>query len=128
MRLQAIAKIEELNQTRLGSGNITSDLGVVMASMLLPAVAQVIKAQIRVEQSVARLATVEAIRDYAARHQQLPESLDNLQNLLPWPDPFTGQPFGYERRSANEAKLTSQPAYMGDKNQEILLRLEISLQ
>lgn len=124
MRLQAIAKIEELNQTRLGNEKVMSDLGVAMASMLLPAVSQVMKAQMRAEQSVARLATVEAIRDYAAQHQQLPESLDDLQNLLPWPDPFTGKAFGYERISVNEAKLTSQPAYMGDRNQEVVLRLE----
>jgi hypothetical protein len=53
------------------------------------------KAQARLEQRIALLRHVEAIRLYAAEHDgKLPASLNDIGQPLP-ADPFTGQPFHY---------------------------------
>jgi hypothetical protein len=61
----------------------------------LPRVADVRRAQARLEQRIALLRQVEALRLYAAgREGKLPASLDPVGVPLPT-DPFTGKPFGY---------------------------------
>jgi hypothetical protein len=54
------------------------------------------------DRRVAMLATLEALRNYAAEHQNtLPDSLDQLSPQTPAPiDPITGKPFGYQKTSA----------------------------
>lgn len=62
---------------------------------LRPMVSKVRKAQARLEQRIALLRHVEAIRLYAAEHDgKLPASLTDIAVPLPV-DPFTGQPFRY---------------------------------
>lgn len=53
-------------------------------------------AELRVELNSSLLGTIEALRDYASRHDgRLPNTLDDLD--LPAPlNPFSGQPIGYE--------------------------------
>ncbi|WP_153558448.1 hypothetical protein [Roseimaritima sediminicola] len=99
-------------------------LGAILAGQLMPAIRAANSASLRMQQTIARMATVEAIRDYAATHGQLPESLDDLQNLPAWPDPVAGGPFGYERRSPTEAQLTSRPARQGAPDTTIILQLQ----
>src|SRR5207244_6201401 len=62
---------------------------------LVPALYKVRQAQGRLEQRVALLRHVEALRLYAAGHDgKLPEKLSDVPVPLP-PDPFTGKPFRY---------------------------------
>ena len=62
--------------------------------LLTPGI-KVRKAQLRVEQRLALLRHVEAIRLYAAAHGgKVPEQLSDIGLPLP-PDPFTGKPFLY---------------------------------
>jgi hypothetical protein len=62
----------------------------------LPAVQKVRRAQGRLEQRIALLRHVEAIRMYAAAHEgKVPAKLADIDVPLPV-DPFTGKPFRYE--------------------------------
>ena len=62
----------------------------------------------RVQQSIAFLQTIEAIRMYGASHaSKLPESLESLDVPAP-ADPFTGKPIAYER-NGDKAILTGYP-------------------
>ena len=66
------------------------------AQLLLPAVLAARSAAARLEQQLALIQTVEAIRMYGAtRHRKLPNSLDDLPVPAPL-DPFTGTPVEYE--------------------------------
>jgi hypothetical protein len=65
-------------------------------AFLVPAVIKVRRAQGRLEQGVALLRHVEALRLYAAAHDgKLPAKLSDCGVPLP-NDPFTGKPFRYE--------------------------------
>jgi hypothetical protein len=59
-------------------------------------IAQARYALARVDRHIAMLRTIEALRDYAARHDgRPPQSLDQITDV-PLPiDPFTGRPFVY---------------------------------
>ena len=65
-------------------------------SGFLPALQTVRLAQGRLEQRIALLRHVEAIRMYASAHGgKVPEKLSEVEVPLP-ADPFTGKPFRYE--------------------------------
>jgi hypothetical protein len=67
---------------------------------LLPDVAGARRAQARLEQRIALLRHVEALRLYAAAHEgKLPAQLSDCPVPLP-ADPFTGKPFRYEARGS----------------------------
>jgi hypothetical protein len=56
----------------------------------------------RVDREIALLRIVEAIRDYAARHDgRPPDSLEQIRDLPIPIDPVRGQPFRYERHGQN---------------------------
>jgi hypothetical protein len=66
------------------------------AQMLLPAIGAVLTASARLDQNLALVQTVEAIRMYGADHDgRLPESLADLPVPAP-PEPFTGEPLDYQ--------------------------------
>jgi hypothetical protein len=76
---------------------------------LLPQVVKVRRAQARVEQRIALLRHVEALRMYAAQHEgSLPRARTELQLPLPV-DPFTGKPFDYSV-SGSEVHIRGDPA------------------
>jgi hypothetical protein len=76
---------------------------------LLPDVRQVRRAQARLDQRVALLRCVEALRLYAAEHDgKLPATLADFPVPLP-DDPFTGKAFGY-RVEAASAYLRADPS------------------
>lgn len=54
----------------------------------------------------ARLATIEAISDFAAVKGEMPDSFLDLQRLPAWPNPITGKPFLYKKLGPREAELT----------------------
>ncbi len=68
--------------------------------LLLPGLSKVRIAQGRLEQRIALLRHVEALRLYGAEHDgQLPEKLADIPLPLPV-DPFTGKPIRYQREGA----------------------------
>jgi hypothetical protein len=70
---------------------------------MVPAVIKVRRAQFRLEQRLAMLRTVEAIRLHAVAHNgKLPQDLASAGVPVP-DDPFTGRPFRYEMK--NEAAV-----------------------
>lgn len=77
------------------------------ADTLIPLLGAIDTTEIRIQQQIALLQTVESIRAYAAAHDgDLPPSLQDLD--LPAPvDPHTGQPLQYER-NADHAVLIGQ--------------------
>ncbi len=77
----------------------------LLADAMLPATRVVRRSQGRLEQRIALMCTVEAVRHFAAEHDgRLPERLGEIALPLP-DDPFTGKPFRYERAGA-----TAQPS------------------
>jgi hypothetical protein len=69
---------------------------MALFDFLVPALYKVRRAQGRLEQRIALLRHVEALRMYAAEHAgKLPEKLADISVPLPV-DPFTGKPFRYE--------------------------------
>lgn len=124
LREKAMERSEDFIEQQFDSG-FPSDLASTMAGLLLPAAQAAESAEHRTARVIARLATVEAIRDYAATHEQLPESLEELTNLPAWPDPLSRKPFGYTRSSPTEARLTSTPSHPGDEKADVILRLVI---
>lgn len=81
-----------------------------IANVILPAVQQVDRAEVRSECWVDMLQVTEAIRDYAATHGSLPESLDQIE-ALPIPmNPYTNQPFLYTRQKDNPLQATLEEA------------------
>jgi hypothetical protein len=69
--------------------------GMSLAAMLLPATSKIIEAANRVDRRIAALRCVEAIRLYAAEHNQLPKSLADIMEVPIPNDPTTGSPFPY---------------------------------
>ncbi len=78
---------------------------VPVASLLLPAVGQAARAQARKERQIALLRIIEALRMYAAEHDnKFPAALTDIKSV-PIPDnPMTGKPFNYQL-SGEEAQL-----------------------
>jgi len=71
---------------------------IPLASVLLPALCAVKKAEARIERNVAALQVLEALRLYAAAHDgKLPDRLADVTEVPVPRDPFTGQPFIYHR-------------------------------
>jgi hypothetical protein len=68
---------------------------------LQPSIINCLDAQMRLDQRVAALRVVEAIRLYAAFHDgKLPEELNQVTEVPVPDDPATGKPFEYRRDGA----------------------------
>lgn len=81
-----------------------------LGPMLLPAVLKVKNAQARIEQRLAYLRIIEAVRLHAHEHGgALPASLDDIKLPLPV-DPYTGKPFEYTVKDG-VATLHGEPPY-----------------
>jgi hypothetical protein len=80
-----------------------------LLGIFLPALERVRRAQGRLEQRVALLRHVEALRLYAAGHEgQWPAKLTDVGVPLP-PDPFTGKPFAYKVTGDTASVIGSPP-------------------
>jgi len=94
--------------------------------LFLPSLLKVRRAQGRVEQRVALLRHVEAVRLYAAGHGGRPPSrLSEAGVPLP-PDPFTGLPFRYSADGAT-AHLRGSPPPGEEQNPVYNVRYEITI-
>jgi hypothetical protein len=92
----------------------------------LPDVIQARRAQAGLEQRLALLRHVEALRLYAAGHDgQLPEKLSDITVPLP-ADPFTGKPFVY-KREGTIAQLRGGPPRGEERNPAGHLLCEVSI-
>jgi hypothetical protein len=94
---------------------------------LLSALIKVRRAQGRLEQRIALLRHVEALRLYAAEHDgKWPEKLADVSVPLP-DDPFTGKPFRYQLDGAT-AHLRGSPPPGEEKNPAYNVHYEIVIQ
>jgi hypothetical protein len=93
----------------------------------IPAVSKVRRAQARLEQRIALLRHVEALRLHAAQHDgQLPTKLSEISVPLPL-DPFTGQPFRYTLEG-NTAHLRGSPPPGAEKEPAYNVHYEVTIQ
>jgi hypothetical protein len=93
---------------------------------LVPDILTLRRMQARMEQRIALLRHVEALRMYAAAHEgKLPEKLSAVAVPLP-NDPFTGKPFVYKVESAI-AHLHGYPPRGEEKNADYNIRYAITL-
>lgn len=90
-----------------------------------PAIEKVRWAQARLEQRLALLRHVEALRLYAAQHGSLPEKLSDVDVPLP-SDPLCGQPFRYEFNGAT-AHLRGTPPKSEENNPSFNVHYEVTL-
>ncbi len=89
-------------------------------------VLKVRKAQVRLQQRIAMLRHVEAIRMYAADHEgKLPAKLEDINLPLP-ADPFSGEPFRYSVENGI-AELRGSPPRGEEKNAGYNVRYVISI-
>jgi hypothetical protein len=94
---------------------------------LLPHIIADRRTQARLEQRIALLRHVEALRLYAADHEgRLPETLAEIAVPLP-PDPFTGKPFVYKLENAT-AQLQGSPPHGEEQNPCFNVRYEVTIQ
>lgn len=94
---------------------------------LVPALLKVHQAKGRLEQRIALLRHIEALRLYAADHDgKLPEKLSDCPVPLP-DDPFTGKPFRYRKDGASAHLLNTPPKGM-EKVAALNLHYEITIQ
>jgi hypothetical protein len=95
--------------------------------LFIPAVLKVRRAQGRLEQRIALLRHVEALRLYAAEHGgSLPGALSEVSVPLP-ADPFTGKPFNYQVDGAT-AHLRGSPPPGEEKNPAYNIHYEVTFQ
>jgi hypothetical protein len=94
---------------------------------ILPVLAKARRAQGRLEQRIALLRHVEALRIYAAEHDgRLPQKLADVTVSLPV-DPFTGQPFRYTTDGVT-AHLRGSPPPGEEKTPVYNLHYEVTVQ
>ena len=99
---------------------------VPLAGLLLPAISKVQHTNVRLQRSIAALRIVEALRCYAANHQnKLPEHLEDVADLPIPVDPQTGQPFSYTL--TNGRATLAGPPQPGNLTSESALRFNISV-
>jgi hypothetical protein len=93
----------------------------------IPALLKVRRAQARLEQRIALLRHVEALRMYAAEHGgELPKQLSDITVPLP-DDPFTGKPFRYSVEG-NTAHVRGSPPPGVEKEPYFNVHYEVAIQ
>jgi hypothetical protein len=113
---EALPRLDKLGSTRTRA----------LFSGFIPAIQKVRRAQGRLEQRIALLRHVEALRMYAAAHGgKLPEKLTEIDVPLPV-DPFTGKPFRYEVKDG-VAHLRGNPPKGDEENPAYNLHYEITI-
>jgi hypothetical protein len=98
----------------------------LFSDAFIPGVYGVRLKQVKLDQRIALLRHVEALRLYAAEHDgSLPAKLSDVSVPLP-DDPFTGKPFGYEV-SKNTAHLRGSPPAGSEKDPTFNVHYELTL-
>jgi hypothetical protein len=96
-RLEALEqRLREQASAAQAMGGMTG-IGVAMANLLSPALSAVATSRVRIDQQLAMLQTIEALRMHAAQTGQWPDRLADV-TIVPVPsDPATEAPFRYRR-------------------------------
>ena len=89
---ESIAAFGQIPEELAGDGG----WGRLFVNLLSPSLASARQSFATVERQRVALVAVEALRDHAAKTGELPQSLAELAMFVP-PDPYTGQPLGYQR-------------------------------
>jgi hypothetical protein len=98
----------------------------LFAEALTPAMKAVRRAQVRIDQRIALIRIVEALRLHAAEHGgELPASLDEVSVPMP-DDPITGKPFRYERVGTS-AHLRGSPPEGAEKDRFFNVHYELTV-
>lgn len=95
--VEAIPRFENIQKDPADGVNITG--------IFLPASQQYYTAIVRSQRTFALLRTVEALRDFVATHDRLPDSLEEVTNLPVPHNPLTGKPFEYQIEDAAARKV-----------------------
>ncbi len=84
-------------EAKLKQAKAQSKPGTMLATLLLPAMIKVSEASYRTDRKIALLRCIEALRIYAADHDdKLPAALADIHEVPVPNDPYTGKAFGYE--------------------------------
>jgi len=97
--------------------------GVDVTGTFLPATSQYYTAIVRSQRTFALLRTVEALRDFIATNDRLPESLEEVTNLPVPNNPLTEKPFGYQIEDAEARTVILET---GGEAQHAPMRLKIT--
>ncbi len=122
IRLQNAERSTEEMRRFIRSADNDFNPAVTVMELFTPAISQVCRSEYRWKQAITQQATIQAIRDFAAKHERLPKSLDEL-TLPAWPDAISGRPFGYELSSDGTATLTRAPRWSSDEETTSILEL-----
>jgi hypothetical protein len=129
VRIEDIMKIINLPAWQaepLANQNKLTREPALFADALVPGVYETRPAQARLDQRIALLRHVEALRLYAAEHKgSLPAKLSDFSVPLP-DDPFTGKPFRYELIGGT-AQLRGSPPESEKNNPNYNLHFEVTL-
>src|SRR5262249_16374868 len=111
-------QVEALESNKGSGNNLFADL--------LPDIATLRQNQVRLEQRIALLLHVEALRIYAAEHAgHLPDKLAEISAPLPV-DPISGKPFAYVLKDSI-AQLRGSAPRGEEKNPEFNLQYEVTI-
>ncbi|XZE55363.1 hypothetical protein SH139x_001372 [Planctomycetaceae bacterium SH139] len=98
----------------------------ILTGLLLPAIQAANTASLRSRRTHFETATIQAIRDHAARTGELPEAL-NAMELPPWPDPVLGDlddaGYSYTRETAKTARFNRNVRWPGDQSATLIIQL-----
>lgn len=101
--------------------------GLPIAAILLPAVSNVLHAEVRMGRNRAALEAIEAIRMHAGATGSLPKSLADV-SIVPVPaNPATGEPFAYALDSATGTATLEIPTMTGQQPRHDAKRYSIRL-
>lgn len=101
----------------------------LVASMLFPAINNVVDANLRTRLSRNRLTTLEALRHYAATHDgNLPKDLESLVDTPAPIDPYTERPFAVQATREGETqvvRMTSEVPHLQEAFRTLSVRFSI---
>lgn len=108
---------------------LTGRAGLPIANLLLPAMQNVLQAEVRTTRNFAALQAIEALRMHAAANDgKFPAQLADV-TIVPVPlDPATGQAFGYSLDAASGIATLDVPAIVGLPARGVAKRYVITLE
>ncbi len=92
--------------TRLNQVKEKDELGLLVSSLMMPAIQKVVDTEFRVKQRIAAMRVIEALRLHAAQTGKWPGTLEEITQVPIPIDPFSNRPFRYEFKG-DQATLKS---------------------
>ncbi|MEM9826569.1 MAG: hypothetical protein AAF958_08260 [Planctomycetota bacterium] len=126
IRHRYIDRAEQFAGTRSRTPEAMLNPATMIIGLLLPAVQAANTATMRYESMHYETATLQALREHAARTGELPKSLGEME-LPAWPDPIRGHlenaGYGYVRENATTAKFKRDSRWPGDQAATLIIKL-----